>query len=257
MPIHRKHTNRRGGVMAGCLIALGVVVVLVVIGAVIVAMNWRGWAANVTEQGFAQIIDQAELSQADADAMKAEVATLMQDFKDKKVSLEDLARVLEETAESPVLPAASIMFVERAYITESDLSDEEKAEGSKQLSRFMRGLFDKSISKTKLDDVTEPIHYQHGSGGKQPIAINANNLNIELKNPEDVTTEELNTFLANCKAAADDAGVPPDRYEVDMAAEFSAAIDRALGRAPALPPADDATGGEPGDVSDEDQGGEG
>jgi hypothetical protein len=105
----------------------------------------------------------------------------------------------------------------------------------------VRGLFAGDISKTKIDDVTEPMHYDPAAGGKAPMQINANNLNIQLKHPDDVTTEELQAFLANCKEAADGAGVPPERYEVDMAGEFSAAIDRALGRAPALPEA----GGEP------------
>ncbi len=80
MPIYRKNRHHRGGVLFGCLVALGVVVLLLVIGGVIIAMNWRSWGAAVMEQGMTQIIDSADLSQADADAMKGEVSELMQDF---------------------------------------------------------------------------------------------------------------------------------------------------------------------------------
>ncbi len=88
------------------------------------------------------------------------------------------------------------------------------------------------------------------------MRINANNLNLELKMPEDVTPEELQAFLANCKSQADDAGVAPERYEIDMAAEFSAAIDRALGRAPALPDPDAGDADEIDETDDADDAGE-
>lgn len=250
MPIYRNRSQAaRGGVLQGCLIALGVLVLLVVIGGVFVAMNWRGWTASLIEQGMTTVIDEADVSDADAAAMKGEVASLMQDFRDEKVSFEDLAHVAEELAESPVMTAASVMFVDKTYVQSSSLPPEEKAEGTTQISRLMRGLFSEEISKTKIDDVTEPIHYDPSTDKKPPVQINSNNLNMQLKSPDDVTPEQLRAFLNNCKTTADEAGIPPERYEVDMAAEFSAAIDRALGRAPALPagegsPADAPAGGE-------------
>ncbi len=88
--------------------------------------------------------------------------------------------------------------------------------------------------------MTEPIAYTGGPG--EVMRINANNLNLELKMPEDVASEELLAFLANCKSQADAAGIPPERYSIDMAAEFAAAIDRAMGRAPELPEAEPETG---------------
>lgn len=226
--------KRRGGVLAGCLIALGVVLVLLVAGGIYVAMNWRDWAASAGEAQLTSIIDEADLSDEDKIAMKSEVSELMLDFREKRVSLEELGRVAEEVAESPVLAGASIMFVDAQYIQKSELPPEEKAEGSKQLSRFMRGLFDKSISQTKIDDVTEPIHAQDASNA---ININTGNLNLRLKQPEDVSIEELQAFLTNCETVADEAGVPDEHYRVNMSQEFSDAIDRALGRAPAEPPA--------------------
>ncbi|VAX39423.1 hypothetical protein MNBD_PLANCTO03-1860 [hydrothermal vent metagenome] len=234
MRFYRKNRDRKGSILTGCLVAVGLVVLLLVIGGVYAAMNWRSWVAAGIEQGMTTIIDEADLPPTDADAMKAEITTLMQDFQDKKISVDDLGNVFKEVTESPLMPAASIMLIDKQYIQASALTDEEKAEGSTQFSRFIRGLFAGDISRTKIDDVTEPIAYTGGPGGAA-MRINANNLNIELKLPEDVAPDELRAFLANCKAAADDAGVAPGRYEIDMAAEFSAAIDRALGRAPALP----------------------
>lgn len=253
MKMYRKNHaqgDRRGGILFGCLVAVGVVALLMLIGGIITAMNWRTWVAAGIEQGMTSVIDQADLTATDSTAIKGEISELMQDFKDKKVSLEDLAKVLEEVAESPVLAAASIMLVDVQYIQGSDLTDEEKAEGSKQFSRFMRGLFAEDISKTKIDDVCEPIAYTGGPGGNA-MRINAGNLNLELKLPADVTPEELKAFLANCKTEADTAGVAPERYEIDMPAEFSAAIDRAMGRAPALPEAETEDPGENTPAADE------
>lgn len=245
MPILRQ--ERRGGVLAGCLAVLGVIVVLLVAGGIFVAMNWRGWVASGIETTMSEVIDEADLSADDKTAMKSEVASLMQEFESGAVTVEQLVNVAEELAESPVLPAASIMLVDMQYIQSSELTDEEKVGGSKELSRFMRGLFDESISQTKIDDVTEPIHAPDASNA---VSINTGNLSLQLKQPEDVEPDELRAFLANCKTHADEAGIADEKYQVDMAAEFSAAIDRALGRTP-----DDSASDGDADNGDTDAGG--
>jgi hypothetical protein len=250
MQYFRKHTQRRGGVLAGCLIALAVVGVLVVALGIYAAMNWRGWASGAMNTAVEKGLAQSSLPEAEKQEVLAVVTSFTDEFEAGDISMEQFAKVMEELSKSPVLPAMIVMGIEKSYITDSELTDEEKADGSKQLSRFVRGVSEETISQTKIDDVTEPIHAAMSDPKK--VSIHAGNINLELKQPGDVSTEELRAFLANAKAEADAASVPDEKIEVDWSDELQLAIDKALGRAPALPAAEEkGAGEEPGENAPE------
>lgn len=231
-----KRTHRRGGVLAGCLIALAIVGVLVVGAGIYAAMNWRTWASNGVNTIVEKGIEQSSLPDSEKQEVMAVVNSFTGEFESGDVSVEDFFKVLEQLGQSPVMPAMIVMGIEESYISDSELTDEEKADGSKQLSRFVRGVAEGTISQTKIDDVTEPIHAPMDATDK--VAIHTGNINVELKNPKSVTTEELRTFLANAKAEADAAEIPDEKVEIDWSDELQLAIDRALGRAPQLPEAE-------------------
>lgn len=233
-----KRTHRRGGVLAGCLIALAVVGVLVVGAGIYAAMNWRTWASDLVDTVVEKGIEQSSLPDSEKQEVLAVVNSFTSEFEAGDVSVDDFFKVLEQLGQSPVMPAMIVMGIEESYISKSELTDEEKADGSKHLSRFVRGVAEGTISQTKIDDVTEPIHAPLDATDK--VAIHAGNFNVDLKNPSSVTADELRAFLANAKAEADAAGVPDEKIQVDWSDELQLAIDRALGRAPQLPEADDA-----------------
>ncbi len=222
----------RGGIVAGCLIALGVVMLLAVIGAIIVAMNWQKWTASLLNKGMVAAVDETSLSIEEKQAVKSVIDDFTDEFRRGDITMQQFGQVVQEITESPMLPGIVFASLDKMYIQDSDLPDEEKTQASKDVGRFVRGVFDGSISQTRIDDVTEPLHYK--GVGQAPISIHANNLNLELKNSKDVTLEELKAFAANAKAEADKAGVPDEAFTIDYAKELKAAIDRALGRAPAI-----------------------
>jgi hypothetical protein len=230
--------TRRGGVLAGCLVALAVVGVLVAAGVIYASMHWRGWAGAGMRNVVTKAVEAASLPEQEKAEIVAVVDGFVADFERGDVTLEQLTKVGEEVAKSPLMPAMVIGGVNHEYIAGSDLPEEEKAAGSESLSRFVRGVFEGTISQTRIDDVTEPIHAPPGSSNK--VSINAGNLSVQLKASEDVTTEELRAFLANAKAEADAAGVPEGRFEIDWSEELRLAIDRALGRASEVPGAEGA-----------------
>lgn len=231
-----KHIHRRGDILAGCLVVAAIIAVIVVVGGVIVAMNARAWIGDAGSAAVREAVNKSTLPEAEKTEVLAVIDQFTAEFKAGDVSYAQAAQVAEQLAESPIMPALVVMGVEDQYIGKSTLSEEEKAEGGKQLSRFVRGLFEGTVSRTKIDDVAEPISAAPDARNK--VSIHASNINLELKAPEDVTTEELNAFLANAKAEADAAGVPDERFEIDWSDEIQAAIDRGLGRAPAEAPAE-------------------
>ncbi|MDQ7012466.1 MAG: hypothetical protein Q9O74_01055 [Planctomycetota bacterium] len=244
-----KKVPRRGGVLGGCLVALAIVGVVLIAGGIYVATNWRGWASTGVNRLVETGLNQSSIPDAEQQEVMAVVGAFTDEFEAGDISVEQFIQVAEKLAESPVMPAMIVMGIQQSYLAESELTDEEKADGSKQLSRFVRGLSEEKISTTKIDDVTEPIHAAPGDADM--FAIHSNNLNIELKNPSKVTADELRAFLANAKAAADEADVPDEKIEIDWSDELQAAIDRGLGRAPALPEAGDNEAGDDESGDDE------
>ncbi len=235
-----KHIRRRGGILGGCLIALAIVGVVLIAGGIFVATNWRGWASSGVNKLVEKGLEQSSIPEAEQQEVMAVVGSFTDEFEAGEITVEQFAKVVEALTESPIMSAMLVMGIEESYLADSELTDEEKADGSKQFSRFVRGLSEEKISATRIDDVTEPIHAAPGDTDK--FAIHSNNLNIELKNPSKVTADELRAFLANAKAEADEAGVPDEKVEIDWSDELQAAIDRGLGRAPALPEADTSEG---------------
>lgn len=237
-----KHTRRRGGILGGCLIALAIIGVVLIAGGIFVAMNWRGWASSGVNKIVQKGLEESSIPDAEQQEVLAVVGSFTDEFEAGDISVEQFAKVVDELTKSPVMPAMIVMGIDQSYLADSELSDEEKADGAKQLSRFVRGLSEEKIPQTRIDDVTEPIHANPGDADR--FAIHSNNLNIELKSPSKVTADELRAFLANAKAEADAADMPDETIEIDWSDEVQGAIDRALGRAPALPESDGDGAGE-------------
>lgn len=233
--------HRRGGVIQGCLIALGVLLLLAIIGGVIVAMNWRSWTASGMRTAVTEAVQKSTLPPAEQAEVIAVVDQFADDFKDGSVTASQFFDVLTGFSESPMVPAMIVSGMQSEYVDKSTLTPEEKADGNKQLSRFVHGVYDKSIPQTKIDDVAAPISAP--AGATNAVKIHTNNVNIELKDPEDVTPEELKAFLANAKAAADEANVPDQMFQIDWSNELQKVIDEALGRTPteAATPPDETT----------------
>ena len=58
--VKTSYASRDGKALVGCLVALGVVLVLLGIGVVVVLMNWRGWMASAINTGTEEMLKQAD-----------------------------------------------------------------------------------------------------------------------------------------------------------------------------------------------------
>jgi hypothetical protein len=211
----------------GCLITLGVVFVLLAVFIVWCAMNWRGWVASWTVQGTQAVLAESNLPPEQKQAITAEIEALATDFKEKRVSLEELGRVVEQVSESPLLPLAGVQVAKEQYIDGSPMTSEEKAAAERSLQRFARGIYEKKI-KPAEDQITDVI--------KPVVRLKPGN-QWEFK--KDPTRQEIDQFIANCKAKADEAAIADEPFQIDFAQEIRAIIARARGLEPPppLPPA--------------------
>lgn len=115
---------------------------------------------------------------------------------------------------SPILHVGMVMLAEEKYVKPSGLSDEEKADARRTLDRLARGVHEKKISETELEQVGAPITVTKPDGS------------TELK--ETVTDEELRAFLKLARDKADEHEVPDEPFDVNIAEELEKAIDSAL-----------------------------
>lgn len=210
---------RRGDCLTGCLVVLGVLAILGVIAGIWLANNWRDLAAEVLTPPLIEAIERSDMTEEDKVRVIAQVEALSQEFRDKKISLEEMGRVIEEIAESPVLPVAAVMFVEEQYIRRSGLSEEEKADARLQIGRLARGVFEEKIDEERIRYVVEPIS-EPGSTGDD----------FEIRPPDRVSDDDLRRMIERAREEADAAEIPDEAFLVDIPGELERAIEKALGR---------------------------
>ncbi len=176
-----------------------------------------------------------QLEEGERGEIMGHVNTLMTRYESKEIGLEELGRVLESIAESPLLGAALIGGVDALYLSESTLSDEEKAEGRVQLARYAQGLRAKSIDSETLEEVlasvstTTPdendiqLQYEQGPMGSSRFA---------LRSADEVSDDDLRAVFAEARAKADEAEIEAVPEEIDISDTLGVAIANALGEDP-------------------------
>lgn len=204
----------RGSILAGCLAALAIVLVVLIAGGVYVYLNWRGWAAAGVQSISAEVVKESGLPQDQKDRLLVEVTRVTDDFKAGKISLAQVKRMGEEIVESPLLPLAGVEAARQNYLEPSDMTADEKAAADRSLQRFARGVYEKKIPKDAIKDAAKPVIELKDNG------------HWELKDKP--TRMELDQFIANVKARADEAGVPDEPFDLNIAEELKKAIDKAL-----------------------------
>jgi hypothetical protein len=203
-------SGNRGGILKVLLIIFGVVLLLCVISGIYVAMHWKGWAADFANVAAQEVIREAGLPENQRDAILSEVKQFGEDFKAGRVTMEELGRVAKAIADSPVLPVAGVQAAQYKYIEPSDMSPDEKAAGVRSLQRFARGVHERKISKEIVDDVIKPVA-EMKPNGRWSIKDNP-------------TRMELDQFIDNAKARADEAMIPNEPFDLDIADELRKAI---------------------------------
>ena len=211
-------SSRRGGVLKGCLIAVGILVLLGAAAGIYVALHWKSWAADAARAGVRSAVEGSQLTEDQKKRVVARIDAFAGDFESGKVTVQQVTTVFEEIMAGPLLPIAMVYAAKEKYIKPSALDADEKAAGERSLERVARGVYEKKIPNSALEELTAPISTTDAQGKKT------------LK--ETLTTDELKSFLAAAKKKADDAGMPDEAFTVDIAGEIEKAIDKATGAAP-------------------------
>ena len=128
---------------------------------------------------------------------------------------------MEKLVESPLLHLGMVYAFENMHVAPSDMTADEKQAAKRSLQRFARGVFEEAIDPSEVHQVFALITTPDGQGNRQ------------IK--QQLTRQELDTFLAAVTAEADEAQVPDEPFAVDVATRIEEAVDEALAPSSAAP----------------------
>jgi hypothetical protein len=217
-----------GSFLKNCLIGCFVMflIMLVVGGGAIwwVTKNANRLMADFGTKAIDSIVDSSQLPVEDKAAIKAEVGRVATALREDRIGQQDLLRGLQELTESPAVTLIVVAGVRETYLKKSGLDPAEKEAGERAIQRVARGVINKDISQEQVQELLKLIGTADASG------------NVQLK--QQLTDEELRTFLAEAKRVADEANVPDEEFEVNVVEEVRKVVDRILNEAGATEPND-------------------
>jgi hypothetical protein len=94
---------------------------------------------------------ESQLPAQEQQEVMVQVERLATAFREKKITLEEVGVVAQKLADSPLMSLIGASMIEQQYLAKSGLSDEEKAEDSQILQRFIRGSIDGDITEERMD----------------------------------------------------------------------------------------------------------
>ena len=107
-------------------IGCGTLVVLAIVLLVIVIINFRKIAAGTFHSVAVRAVRESQLEEDQKRDVIRQIDKLAGEFKDEKITMEQLGAIAEELAEGPLMPLGVLMVVRATYIEPSGLSEEEK-----------------------------------------------------------------------------------------------------------------------------------
>jgi flagellar basal body-associated protein FliL len=212
---------------SGCLkwtaIGCGVVAAMVVVGGIVLYFSFgavaRGLGSKLMVTGLESQLVEMGFPESEKQAILAPVKEFAESIRNKKVSAEQVGCVVEQVMDKRIVAAAMGRAFQVKYLEPSSLTSEEKTAARSDLQRFSKGILDGDIAERKrqeaFDVVLEP----------RPGA-SANSQKKRLK--KTLTDEEVRTFVARMREAADSAKIGPLESEVDLASEIRKAIERGM-----------------------------
>jgi hypothetical protein len=205
--------------LVGCLVAFVVGSLLCAGVGIYIYSHAKGWATQVARQAIAATIEESDLPEDEKLAIRQQVERVAQAFEDDRISVEQLGRIMQDLVEAKIWGLAVVQGIEAKYIEPSGLTDEEKAEGKKTISRVLRGAVEGSISDAEIETLSS--HFLSTPAGADGPR--------QLK--ENLTDEELRAMLTDARELADSKDIPEEEFEFRFSERIREIVDQALDEA--------------------------
>jgi hypothetical protein len=220
MPFHAHPHPRRGGALKVVGIGCGVLVAIAIIGGVVVALNARKMMAAGLRAGMIALVDQTPVSEDQKAQLRARVEQLTVDFREKRVTFEQLGMTMQNLAEGPLLSVGFMMGAERKYVIDAGLPEDETAAARRAFARVYRGLDGGELGASDVNDLLDPYTTRPDPN------------NPERREFRDITAEERAALIESLTAKADEFDIPDEDFEIQLIDILNEAIADATGAPP-------------------------
>lgn len=212
------------GCCLGCVIVLLIGIIAIAGIGYYVYVGVANAAAEGVRQFAKEVVADAPIPEPQKERIAGKIEFLVNELtrldkligriQEGKFSEENLKKVVEDAMKSPIVQGLMVEVAKGKYLEESELSDEEKAQAESVWRRFIQGLVDGRISQDQAKEVLNKISTAKGDG--------------EREFDEEISDEKLRDFIDSCKGLADNAGIPENAPEVNLADEFDRLVDGIL-----------------------------
>lgn len=216
-PYDYESTATRGGngcrnVAIGCGLLALVGVVAIGIGSFYVASNARPFAAKAVVTGIESVVAETDLSEEQKNQIVVRVEELGEDFAAGNLTLEELGQIGQEIAESRTIIAGGVEFIVRKGIEDkAELDEEQSAQVKLLVQRLAGGIAEEKLEKDDFEPLMEIVLVKTGESS------------YEVR--DDLSKEDVTKFLVELEKMVDEAEIPNEPYEVDIASEIDRIVD--------------------------------
>ena len=198
-----------GTCLIGCLVIGLIMVVLCGIGGFVAYKQAPAMARTMVQPGM----DESELPAEEKEAIMEQYDRVSDAFVAGDIGWEELAVLMEDLGQSPVMTSIILFGIEKKYLDQSGLSDEEREEAEQTLTRIMTGVMQDELTNDELQELLNPVL----SGSDQP----------KLK--DKLSDEELREFFAAAKALVDEKEIPFEESTANISDKIKEIVDDHLG----------------------------
>lgn len=216
--------NLRRGRVLKILLIVFLVMVLVCGGLVGVALlNARSLFAWMVSQPLDSAVQRCALPADQKIRIKASLDQLLADFKSGRVSYAQLSMIFQKLVDEPFFNYVLVEIV-RTEAGKCAQFDEQRRQAIwVNLDRLERGMAEKRIAAAGIATVLDTVSRVQPGGVRQ------------LK--QQLTSADIEAFSAAAGTQADQAGIPNEPYQLDLASEIQRIIDSVLGTVTTSAPA--------------------
>jgi hypothetical protein len=203
--------------LIGCLGVMLILMLLVVGGIWLIYASKdkiKTFVSDTARETIVSGIQESELDEEEKQAVIDQVDRVVDLYKSGKITNEQLGRIMEELAQSPLMGSLVVVSIDSQYIHPSGLSDEEKQQARRTMQRVYRGVLEEKIQQEELEDALEYVMDRRED----------NSMNWKAS----VDDDQLREFVTLLKERADAAEIPDEPFEVRISEQFQRAVDRAL-----------------------------
>ncbi len=205
--------KKSGCLLYGCIGAI-VVAVLASGGLYFGAKKLMSKAAEAIYTDISADMEDMDLTEEERTEADGLLLQLKDGLQSGDIGFSDLPDLIEAVEASDLKEYAALLTGKRIINSNAELSDEEKSDGTKQISRFVDGMSKGRFGEQEFEDLLGSIGEQTEDG--------------TIKIDKAPTAEQLREMIQRAQTMSDGAGLGPDGLEIDFVGELQTLVDRVL-----------------------------